>query len=246
MNGRPRRRVGDSSGAASRRVLIGLTDNEAAGRLAKLFSDSRVLPTLVFSCEDLAQEAGEETYALIVLDAAFVCGHFSRCLKQVRAASLAPIMAVGHVADDDDAVVDIVLPDRNAAKIAAYGAALVDLSRPVGLPNPLRWGPLELDVGHRQARWHDEELRLTTPQFRIMEVLVMAAGRVVTIEQLGRRVWGDAGISDLDRLVAHVRRIRRRIEEDPSSPKFLLRVRNGFRLADAGAAADEGRSLPER
>lgn len=112
----------------------------------------------------------------------------------------------------------------------------MDMSRPVRLPECLRWGSLELDVQRHEARWGGRPLPLTTLQFRIMEVLALAAGSVVTDEQLSRRVWSaSSSCEDKDRLVAHIRRIRRSMEEDPARPRFLIRVRGkGFRLAETG------------
>lgn len=240
------RRTGDQSRAGPQRVLIGLEDPTAAGNLAKLFDETGLLATLAFSCERLVGEARQDVYGLIVLDDGFACKHDVACLEKVRAGSAVPIVFVGKGLDHKETDVDLVLdPDEEPANIAARASLLMQLNRGVRLPALIQWGPLQLDVERHEARWQDRDVHLTAQQFRIMEVLVMAAGRVVTVEQLGRRVWGDAGISDLGRLVAHVRRIRQRIEEDPSSPRFLLRVRNGFRLADADAV-DDGRSSSDR
>lgn len=142
-------------------------------------------------------------------------------------------MAVGELSEEDHPVLDIALPARaDPGGIVAHGSALIEMARPVALPHPIRWGGLELDLRTHQARWHGRPLHLTTVQFRIMEVLVMATGALVTTEQLSRRVWGDSSFDDRDRLVAHIRRIRKLIEQDSAMPQFLLRVRGrGFRLA---------------
>lgn len=231
---RPRRRVGDEFDAPPRRVLLALHDPVAAGRLAKHFSETRVVPTLAFSCDQLVQQAREDRYALIVVDEAFACDHAPRCLDQVHHVSEAPIMALGELSEDEHPAVEIALPSpADSAGIVAHGTALIEMGRPVALPHPIRWGGLQLDLRTHEADWEGRPLHLTTVQFRIMEVLVMAAGALVTSEQLARRVWGDSSFDDRERLVAHVRRIRKLIESDTSMPQFLLRVRGrGFRLAD--------------
>jgi DNA-binding response OmpR family regulator len=94
---------------------------------------------------------------------------------------------------------------------------------------------MELDLARRQAWWHLEPLALTPLQFRLMSLLILAGGAVVTTEELSRALWGTALPSDAERLFAHIRRIRKRIEPDPARPQFLLTVRGeGFRLAEAG------------
>lgn len=229
------RRIGDEWAAATPRVLLGLRDPESAGSLAKRFDEAGLLPTLAFSCGHLVREARQDTYGLIVLDADFACDHNSECLRKVRGASRAPIMAVGKLDDGGHTDVDVALdPDREAGEIVERATALVEMSRPVRLPAAVRWGPLELDMGRHTARWQGRHLHLTKMQFRIMEILVMAAGSVVSVEQLSGRVWGESSIDERDRLVAHIRRIRRLIEDDPSSPRFLVRVRGrGFRLRES-------------
>ena len=141
-------------------------------------------------------------------------------------------MAIGEMNEERHPALELVLPaDAASTKVAQRGAALIQMHRPVALPHPIRWGGLELDMRTHQARWNGSPIPLTTLQFRIMEVLILAAGAVVTSEQLARRVWGEASFDDRDRLVAHIRRIRKLIECEPSKPEFLLRVRGrGFRL----------------
>lgn len=103
------RRIGDGWDAGSRRVLIGLVDAEAAGRLAKMFEASAALPTLVFSCEHLVREAREEAYGLIVLDSRFACAHDLRCLREVREASPTPIMTVGEADEGSAEILEMTL-----------------------------------------------------------------------------------------------------------------------------------------
>lgn len=229
-----RRRVADQVNAPPRRVLVSLKDPVSAGRLAKRFSEDRLIPTLTFTCEELVQQVKEERYALIVVDEAFACEHQSRCLDQVRQASDSPIMAFGDANHGLHPAVDVAVPPALGSRgVSSRGQALIQMSRPVELPHPIRWGDLELNMRTHQARWRGRLLPLTTIQFRIMEVLVLAAGALVTTEQLSRRVWGESAFDDRDRVVAHIRRIRKLIERDTAMPEFLLRVRGrGFRLAD--------------
>lgn len=231
------RRVGDRWDLGQRRVLIALASPEAAGRLGSCFEALGVLPTLVFSCDHLVRQAREEAYGLIVLDARLACLHDSRCLGIVRGRSTTPIIGVGSFDSGSGNGMEIVLDSRaDAVEVARRGTALIDMSRPVRLSSSIRWGPLELDVERHEARWHGRAIRLTALQFRIMEVLALAGGSVVSVGKLSRRVWGEGSVEDRDRLVQHVRRIRKLIEEDPSRPRFLLRGGGGFRLSEGEEA----------
>jgi two-component system, OmpR family, response regulator VicR len=95
------------------------------------------------------------------------------------------------------------------------------------------WGPLLLDRRRRRAFWTTREIALTSQQFRLLWTLSEAQGALVTVAELSDRVYdGNVG-DDRERLMGHIRRIRRLIEADPAHPAFLLTVRGeGFRLAD--------------
>lgn len=227
------RRVGDPWHPSSRSVLVALRDPQHAGLVARQLSERRVIPTLVFTCRDLLKQVSDRSYGLVVLDPELKCGHGVSCIEQTRRTSRAPIVALGKKADldsDADVALDV---DNELDEVGNRGSSLLQISRPVDLPEPIRWGPLELDVRTHEARWAGNPIHLTTIQFRIMEVMALAAGTVVTNEQLAGRVWGHFSYNDDGRLVAHIRRIRKLIEPDPSVPVFLIRVRaHGFRLKD--------------
>jgi len=108
-------------------------------------------------------------------------------------------------------------------------------SRPGGREPSQRsaWGPLLLDRRRRRAFWAAREISLTAQQFRLLWELAEAQGALVTVAELSDRVYDGSVGDDRERLMGHVRRIRRLIEADPARPAFLLTVRGeGFRLAD--------------
>ena len=163
---------------------------------------------------------------IAVLDDAFLRAE-PRGLRVVAAAE-APVVHVGQ-APSPAAAVATLPPDSAAFEIALevqrLGRDLVD-----GI---VRWGPLTLDARRRACTWNDVPLQLTPTQFRLMATLVNARGSVVTRPELCRRSLGSYVHGDCERLDAHLRRIRRLIEPDPSRARFLLTVRGeGVRLAD--------------
>ena len=76
-----------------------------------------------------------------------------------------------------------------------------------------------------------ERIPLTAKEFEILQALYRNAGRIVTIDQLCEAAWGDNPFGYENSLMAHIRRIREKIEEHPSSPVSLLTVRGlGYKL----------------
>ena len=79
---------------------------------------------------------------------------------------------------------------------------------------------------------HAYEVALDPVRSRLLTELAVAGGSVVTREQLLERVWGYDYFGDTRLLDVHVRRLRRKVEDDPSNPRLVLTVRGlGYRVA---------------
>ena len=80
-----------------------------------------------------------------------------------------------------------------------------------------------------------EPVRLTATELKIVELLMHNAGRVFPAEEIYRRVWGEEPFATENTVMVHIRRIREKIEADPSHPNYLLTVRGlGYRLSREG------------
>jgi DNA-binding response OmpR family regulator len=92
-------------------------------------------------------------------------------------------------------------------------------------------GPLVFDRGAAILARGEQEIHLTNTEFRLLGVLVDNAGRVLSRGSLLQHVW-DRGFFGDERIVdVHVRRLRKKLETDPSSPSTLVTVRGlGYRL----------------
>jgi DNA-binding response OmpR family regulator len=157
-------------------------------------------------------------------------------LDAIHARLAAPIFVLvpSSVGRWESAGADAVLfEDRPLApQVAALLPTLLDPSS--GSVNWSKWGPLLLDARSRRAFWRDREIQLTTQQFRAMSLLCQARGGLVSVEALSAHLYGGRIGADRQRVVAHIRRVRRLIEDDSARPTFLLTVRGeGFRLADS-------------
>ena len=109
-------------------------------------------------------------------------------------------------------------------------------------PEPVfRVGGLEVDLAHRIVRVDGAEVRLSPKQYRLLQVLVSNAGKVVTHRQLLGEVWGAVHRDDIQYLRVFVRKLRSRIEADPARPRYLqTELGVGYRMRTpeqlAGAA----------
>jgi|SRR5579884_544120 len=98
----------------------------------------------------------------------------------------------------------------------------------------LRVGALELDVARHSATLDGRPLRLTASEYRLVQLLASAPGRVFSRDELVRRLWeADAG-GDRRAIDVHVSNLRRKLEQNPREPRRLLTVRGvGYCLVAA-------------
>ncbi|MBO0596383.1 response regulator transcription factor [Nesterenkonia sp. E16_7] len=86
-------------------------------------------------------------------------------------------------------------------------------------------GPVSMDIERHTVEVAGAPLSLPLKEFELLEMLLRNAGRVLTRGQLIDRVWGSDYVGDTKTLDVHVKRLRAKIEPDPSRPEFLITVR---------------------
>ena len=94
-----------------------------------------------------------------------------------------------------------------------------------------RLGDTQIDWGKGTVRRSGEETALTAKEFALLKKLWEARGNIVTIDALCSALWDGPLVGYENTLMVHIRRLREKVETDPSHPKFLLTVRGlGYRL----------------
>lgn len=95
----------------------------------------------------------------------------------------------------------------------------------------LRLGPIVMDVDRHEVTVNSEPIALPLREFELLEFFMRNPGRVLTRGQIIDRVWGPNYVGDTKTLDVHVKRVRSKIEEDPSSPELITTVRGlGYKL----------------
>ncbi len=99
---------------------------------------------------------------------------------------------------------------------------------------PIEIGEIRLEPLKRRVTKRGQSIRLTRKEFDILYCLMSRAGRVVTYAKLLTAVWGPESREEVEYLRTFVRQLRKKIEDDPSKPLYLLTdVYVGYRFADA-------------
>ncbi len=211
--------------------------------LANLFANAGFAPLLAFTSDQIIDFA--RTAEVVVTDDSI--DPDGRMLQQ--AGTLQDTIRVFVTEPHRLAPPDVhaIVPPDVPDEVLSRALTLLALRGERGLAQVLSWGPLRLDLARREARWRGSLCSLTQTQFDILVTLVRAEGAVVSKVDLQKAIWPNEPPDAGERLVAHIRRIRSRIEEEPSRPKFLLTSRGiGFCLAQPDDVRDEARPGADR
>jgi two-component system KDP operon response regulator KdpE len=93
-------------------------------------------------------------------------------------------------------------------------------------------GALSIDFSQRRVRVGGRDIDLTPQEFRLVYQLALHQGRVLMHEDLLQRIWGDGYQGQTEVLHTTVARLRRKLEEDPARPRYILTTRGvGYFLA---------------
>ena len=96
---------------------------------------------------------------------------------------------------------------------------------------PLEFGDLTIDPARREVRLGEEQVTLTALQFDLLATLASRPGLVFSRGQLLERVWGDDYFGSDHVVDVHVANLRKKVEDDPSSPRYVETVRGvGYRF----------------
>ena len=120
----------------------------------------------------------------------------------------------------------VTKPYSGRELLARIKAVLRRLSEPEDLlPSTIESGPVRMDVERHSVQVDGKEISLPLKEFELLEMLLRNAGRVMTRGQLIDRVWGTDYVGDTKTLDVHVKRLRAKIEPDPSNPVHITTVR---------------------
>jgi two-component system KDP operon response regulator KdpE len=96
----------------------------------------------------------------------------------------------------------------------------------------VRMGPLVIDLATRAVSIDRVRIQLSPKEYRLLQVLAQHAGNVVTHQHLLKEVWGIKHVNDTHYLRIFVRKLRQKIEKDPTRPRILVtELGVGYRLA---------------
>lgn len=155
-------------------------------------------------------------------------------LKWVRARSNVPIIVLTARREETDRIAGLDLgaddyitkpfsPQELVSRVkAVLRRGRTDLGANQLLP--LDFGDLHIDIGRRVITRSGEEIELTQKEFELLLLLTRNPKQVFSRNQLLEKVWGISDFIDPGTVTVHMRRLREKIETDPSNPRHILTI----------------------
>jgi two-component system KDP operon response regulator KdpE len=192
--------------------------------------------TATTAAEALAA-AGLRPPDAVILDLLLPDGSGRDVLRELRAWSEAPVVLVSAVGDEEEKIAALDAgADDYVTKPFAIGELLARLRaalRRAGPPGEpvLEVGPIRIDLEKQAVTVDGQIVHLTPHEFRILRLLAQNEGKLLTHRTILRDVWGPAYGGESNYLHVYVSQLRRKLEPDPTRPRYLLTEPGaGYRL----------------
>jgi DNA-binding response OmpR family regulator len=169
--------------------------------------------------------------------------------REIRRTSDVPIVMLTARGEEVDRIVglelgadDYVVKPFSAGELVARIRAIRRRTnaRSPGRPSRIAIGELTLDTATRTLWRQDDEIGLSAKEYDLLAFLMSRAGTVVRREEIMEEVWDRHWFGSTKTLDVHVSWLRKKLEDDAASPRYLLTVRGvGFRFVNPGEARGE-------
>lgn len=182
--------------------------------------------------EEALRLAAENTYDIILLDVMLPkCDGFEVC-RRIREYSDVPVIMLTAKGEDMDKILgleygadDYITKPFNILEVKARIKAIIrrtgksrEAKENTGL---IVKGEMKIDCESRRVEIGEREINLTAKEFDLLELLANHPGKVYSRENLLNLVWGYEYPGDVRTVDVHIRRLREKIEANPSDPKYV-------------------------
>lgn len=182
--------------------------------------------------EEALNMAKTNSYDMILLDVMLPKMDGFEVCQAIREFSDVPIFMLTAKGDDMDKILgleygadDYITKPFNILEVKARIKAIMRRTSPERAPqvqsSVIEKGDIKLDCDSRRLFINDNEINLTAREFELLEILIKNENKVYSRESLLKIVWGEDYPGDVRTVDVHVRRLREKIEANPSEPKYV-------------------------
>ncbi|PJN90808.1 response regulator transcription factor [Bacillus sp. mrc49] len=183
--------------------------------------------------------------ALVLLDIMLPDGEGYDLCRRIREVSNVPILflsakdeeidkLLGLAIGGDDYITKPFSPKEVAYRVKAH-LRRAGFSDEKHVPKNLLIGPFELSANETELKKDGKPIQLTAKEIGLMSCFMHHPNQILSKETLFEHVWGDEFFGSDNTVMVHIRRLREKIEADPSKPAFILTVKGlGYKLQTKG------------
>ena len=183
--------------------------------------------------EEALELAKKNSYDLIILDVMLPKIEGTEVCQMIREFSAVPVVMCTAKGDDMDKIMgleygadDYITKPFNILELKARIKAILRRAIKPAAPaapksHTLTTEGVKLDTQSRRVFVRESEISLTAKEYDLLEFFMKNNGRVYTREALLAQLWGPDNTGDVRTVDVHVRRLREKIEENPSEPKYI-------------------------
>ncbi len=181
--------------------------------------------------EEALEMIRNKEYDIILLDVMLPKLTGFEVCQQVREFSGVPIVMLTAKGEDMDKILgleygadDHIIKPFNILEVKARLKAIIRRTspKPKETARFIENGDMRLDCEGRRVYVAGKEINLTAKEFELLELLILNANKVYSRENLLKLVWGSDYPGDVRTVDVHIRRLREKIEEKPSDPKYVI------------------------
>ena len=187
---------------------------------------------VAFDGEEALEYAKNNAYDLILLDVMLPKLNGFEVCQQIREFSNVPIIMLTAKSEDMDKILgleygadDYITKPFNIlevkARIKAIMRRTVSKEEKEKKDTVIALKDLKLDRESRRVFIQEKEVNLTTKEFEVLELLLLNPGKVYSRDNLLKIIWGEEYPGDVRTVDVHIRRLREKIESNPSEPKYV-------------------------
>ncbi len=181
--------------------------------------------------EEAMQMVKKHTYDIVLLDVMLPKLTGFEVCQQIREFSNVPVVMLTAKGDDMDKILgleygadDYITKPFNILEVKARLKAIMRRTaakEEETSAKTIRTKDLLLDCEGRRVYIEDNEVNLTAKEFEVMELLVKNPNKVYSRENLLKIIWGTDYPGDVRTVDVHIRRLREKVEKNPSEPKYV-------------------------
>ena len=189
-----------------------------------------MLVDCAYDGEEALELAGKNSYNIILLDIMLPKLSGMEVCRQIRETSDVPIIMLTAKGDDMDKIMgleygadDYITKPFNVLEVKARMKAIMRRITPAHKnESVLESGDLRLETKDKRLYIKGREMNITGKEFDVLEFLVRNPHKVYSRDELLKAVWGTEYLGDVRTVDVHVRRLREKIEANPSEPEYVL------------------------